>query len=298
MNGAMVMNRAFSTDQIEKALESAKKARPVYSTLLDFYGKVFIAQEESKGAIRLDPIAISGEVLSAKLKEGLPMAGLPDFKIDMLAAADLLVRLCRMAVDANPQMAESAKCLQAAVESGQTDLRVLFDGLLNEDDALFESMADSLNVDKQILAFMVYTSMNPSITLCADQLATYLKEDEPREERYCPICGNSPAISTLEGDGERFLFCGFCWHKWPTRRIECAYCGTTDSKKLHYFYNEEEKEYRVDVCDACGKYIKTVDTRKTDRLFYPPLEQVTTLHLDIRAREKGLESGSYLPFSI
>ena len=59
---------------------------------------------------------------------------------------------------------------------------------------------------------------------------------------------------------------------------------------MSYFYSEEEKEYRVDVCDGCGKYIKTVDIRKTDRLLYPPLEQVSTLHLDIQAREKGLKS--------
>jgi len=39
------------------------------------------------------------------------------------------------------------------------------------------------------------------------------------------------------------------------------------------------------------KYVKTVDTRKIDRFFYPPLEQIATLHLDMKANETGLERG-------
>lgn len=98
-------------------------------------------------------------------------------------------------------------------------------------------------------------------------------------------------MSALEGDGERFLFCSFCWHKWPVRRLVCPFCENDDSKTLHYFYTEEEREYRVNVCDKCKKYVKTVDTRKIDRFFYPPLEQIATLHLDMKANETGLERG-------
>jgi FdhE protein len=30
-----------------------------------------------------------------------------------------------------------------------------------------------------------------------------------------------------------------------------------------------------------------IDLRQIDRAFYPKLEQITTLHLDMQAREKG-----------
>ncbi len=98
----------------------------------------------------------------------------------------------------------------------------------------------------------------------------------------------------LGGEGARFRVCGFCWHQWPLKRIECSFCGNSDGKTLFYFFNEQEKEYRVDCCDACKKYLKTVDNRKIDRIFYPPLEQVATLHLDIMARERGFETGAPL----
>jgi hypothetical protein len=36
--------------------------------------------------------------------------------------------------------------------------------------------------------------------------------------------------------------------------------------------------------------VKTVDGRKLARPVYPPLEQVATLHLDLKAAEAGYES--------
>jgi hypothetical protein len=38
---------------------------------------------------------------------------------------------------------------------------------------------------------------------------------------------------------------------------------------------------------GCRRYLKVVDTRKMVRSFYPPLEQVASLHLDMLAAEKG-----------
>jgi FdhE protein len=58
-----------------------------------------------------------------------------------------------------------------------------------------------------------------------------------------------------------------------------------------YLYSEEEKEYRVDACESCRKYIKTVDTRVLGRRAYPPLEQVASLHLDLKAAEAGYTAG-------
>jgi len=56
---------------------------------------------------------------------------------------------------------------------------------------------------------------------------------------------------------------------------------------LIYLYSEEEKEYRVDACQSCRKYIKTVDSRVLNRCAYPALEQVASLHLDLKAAEAG-----------
>jgi len=148
-----------------------------------------------------------------------------------------------------------------------------------------------LAIDKQALSFLIYSAIKPSLARCADQVAAHLG-DALWEKGYCPVCGSQPGIAFLGSEGDRWLSCGFCWHKWPVTRIFCPFCENKDSQTLHYFYSETENGYRVDVCDSCRRYIKTVDTRVIAYPIYPPLEQISTLHLDILAREKGLEGGA------
>jgi FdhE protein len=85
---------------------------------------------------------------------------------------------------------------------------------------------------------------------------------------------------------------------FPTtvKRVFCPFCENRDTKTQHYFYNEGEMEFRVNLCDSCKKYLKTLDSRETERMIYTPLEQIASLHLDYKAKEMGYESG--IPLTI
>lgn len=291
----MTSDMTLTFDQIKQAAATLKAVRPAYKTILDFYEQIFLAQADARRRVRIDPIQISEQVLFIKHKEKLPLISMFQFRIDSASAVPLLKKICGIAGGANETMAASAKAVLTALEKEKLDPERLFTGLISEDDACFSQVEKENGIDKKILAFLIYSAIRPSLTACAEQLSTYLPDNESWEKGYCPICGSDPGLSLLEGEGKRSLFCGFCWHKWETQRIFCPFCENTEGKTLHYFYHEEEKELRVNVCDSCKKYIKTVDARKADRIIYPPLEQISTLHLDIQAREKGLESGARLP---
>ncbi|MEA3280224.1 MAG: formate dehydrogenase accessory protein FdhE [Thermodesulfobacteriota bacterium] len=285
------MSENITLDQIMKAVESLKGLRPVYGAILDFYGQIFVAQEDSKGKLHIDPIQISEEMLSIKAEDNFPLINISEFAIDVKAAGDLLIRICDIVKKAGGDMVSTNQTVLKAIEAGKLDQKDLFAGLLNEDDAFFENTATELKIEKKALAFIAYSSLKPSLYMCAEQLSAYLNKDKPWGKGYCPICGSPPGLSMFQGEGERFLFCSFCWHKWAFNRIICPFCDNTDTKTLNYFFSEDEKEYRVDLCDKCKKYIKNIDTRKTDRIVYPPLELVATLHLDIKAKEMKYESG-------
>ncbi len=279
----MADNIKFTEDQLTKAAELLKELRPAYGAILDFYKQIFIAQENSKDKIHVDPIQIPDEMLSIKANEEFSLINLSEFTIDAKASKMLLITICNITKESSGDMASSARAILEAADAEEFDLDPLFWGLLEEDDSIFEKTAKKHAIKKGDLAFIVYNSIKPSLSLCAEQLSAYLDKDKPWGKGYCPICGSPPGLSMFQGEGERFLFCSFCLHKWSSRRLYCPFCDNTDSKSLNYLYTEEEKEYRVDLCDKCKKYIKTIDTRKTERIIYPPLEQVATLHLDIKA---------------
>jgi FdhE protein len=154
-------------------------------------------------------------------------------------------------------------------------------------------MSDEYGIDKQVLAFIVFNSLKPSLHMFAQNLSeAYLKDAGAWEKGYCPVCGSTPELSIFEENGKRFLICGFCGHKWASRRIYCPFCENSDHETLHYFDIEGEEEHRADVCDKCKKYIKTTDVKKTTRLVYPPLEYQATPYIDLMIEEMGFKAGN------
>ena len=286
--------KTLTAADIQKAVAAVKAERPAYEELLEFYEKVFLAQEKAKEQVRLTSIRIPDELLAMKRKEGLPLTDRAGFTVDVEGSEVLLRALFKVAAGTNEALAEAGKKLADALDKGKLDASTLFAPVLSEDSQGFHGLAEELDVDENILAFFGYNSVWPSVSLCTEKLTAYLDDGVSWKKGYCPVCGSPPALSILRDEGNRFLFCSFCGHEWRSQRIYCPFCDNQDHTKLHYFFGEEEKCYRVDVCDVCKKYLKSVDVRELKHPLYPLLEQVSTLHLDLLAREQGLESGSPL----
>ena len=286
----MTLNFALTSDQVKTVVEAARKSKAVYADMLDFYGRLFAAQEESKSRLKIEPLHIPQDILSVKMREKFPLIEIKAFAYDKVESENLFITIGKLADQANPQLAAATAVV---LDAAANDLKpaTLFDALLNGNEALFENIAEALGIEKRILGFMTYNSLKPSLCKGADQLSAYLPESEAWLKGYCPICGSAPTLSILGSDGARSLICGFCWHAWSVNRGFCPFCENRENKQLHYFFSEEEEEYRVYLCDNCSKYLKTIDTRRASRMIYPPLEQVLTLHLDFKAQEEGFEPG-------
>jgi FdhE protein len=92
-------------------------------------------------------------------------------------------------------------------------------------------------------------------------------------------------------DGKRILECSLCNTQWVFKRLRCPFCGNEDADTLGFFF-VEEATYRVDKCDKCKRYIKTVDERKKPEggLRALLVEDVATLYLDMLAAKEGYQS--------
>jgi len=81
----------------------------------------------------------------------------------------------------------------------------------------------------------------------------------------CPLCGSRPLLGVLrpEGDGgKRFLLCSFCSQEWEFRRILCPTCGEEAEDKLPVYIGEDSPHVRVEACDTCKFYLRTIDLTK------------------------------------
>ena len=105
----------------------------------------------------------------------------------------------------------------------------------------------------------------------------------------CPFCRRKPGLGVLRplGDGgQRSLVCSFCLAEWEFRRIVCPGCGEENHAKLPVYTAEELKHVRVEGCDSCRSYIKTVDLTKSG-LAEPIVDEMASIPLDLWAQKQG-----------
>jgi formate dehydrogenase maturation protein FdhE len=107
--------------------------------------------------------------------------------------------------------------------------------------------------------------------------------------RRCPLCEAGAMLGVLrpEGDGgKRSLVCSFCGHEWEFRRILCPSCGEEEEKKLPVYVAEEFPYIRVEACETCGFFIRTIDLTKDGRAI-PIVDDLAAIPLSLWAQEQG-----------
>jgi formate dehydrogenase maturation protein FdhE len=107
----------------------------------------------------------------------------------------------------------------------------------------------------------------------------------------CPLCGGKPIVGVLrpEGDGaKKSLICMLCAHEWAFRRIYCPACGEEREPQMAFYSAPEIAHVRVDVCDTCHTYVKSIDLTKMG-LAVPIVDELATIPLDLWAREHGYQ---------
>ncbi len=109
----------------------------------------------------------------------------------------------------------------------------------------------------------------------------------------CPACGARPVAGVLrpEGDGgKRGLVCSMCATEWDYRRILCPSCGEENRDKLPVFVAESCPYVRVEACDTCKTYLKSIDLTKNG-LAVPVVDELATVSIGIWAEEQGYAKG-------
>ena len=154
-----------------------------------------------------------------------------------------------------------------------------------EDSELQSANGSAATDSDWLLAWMF---VQPYAEYLADHRETAMVDGTPST---CPFCGCKPIVGVLrsQGDGaKKSLICMLCAHEWVFRRIYCPGCGEEREPQLAYYSAPEIAHVRVDVCNTCHTYLKSVDLTKTG-LAVAVVDELATIPLDLWAREHGYD---------
>jgi len=276
-------------DRIERAIALARVEKPAYSHLYTFLETLFLAGVEAREGLLLDLPPLSGVSPQKKWENGIPLLNRWNFRIDAPAAGRVLDVARKAIPEQNHQLIGACDALKRAIPENISERDKFWSSFLHHEMEPWEEWIDpdGDGIELASVLFLARSALKPSLEFTARKLLEHYPVPDSWLKGYCPVCGSFPSLLYLEGEGNRKCFCSWCSTTWDIHRLQCPYCDNRNHESLGYLALEAEQRNRIVYCDSCGFYFKQVDTRDMDYEPYWPLEEWTTLHLDLVARKSG-----------
>jgi FdhE protein len=272
-----------------KTIEDYKSASPHYTELLDIMADILILRKEYRNSMKDPLFHVEENLITKKMEGGLPLIDFTGKEYDLTRPKEYFNSLISIAEKRMPEIAQN---IIDIIKSPQFDWEKMilasFDRQVEETDAQGAPVVREAEENIDLIDLFTEESLRPELESIAEKYGEIVGKSK-WSEGYCPICGKEPKIGEIrkEEDGKRYLFCHQCGFKWHFNRIKCPFCGNEEQHSLAYFEVEGEERYRVDVCNKCRRYIKTVELPKSSEEPDLDVEDIATLHLDMIAYDEG-----------
>ena len=239
---------------------------------------------------RMPRLSLPPRYLAAKLTRGVPaLAGEP---IPLPVA--LLKRSLRDLCDqlSTGGAGEVAAHIRDAIDSGNMEAGSLLTASLSRDQSAIHTGASHRGLAPDLVWLVAELAVGPVACALQRLLFDGTSSDELRSalaawtRGYCPACGSWPALAEVVG-GHRTLRCSFCAAAWEPTTYSCVYCEESGGAFVTAAPNEERKDRRVEICSACGFYLKTVDLPELSPFPLLAIADLETMDLDMAAMEHG-----------
>ncbi len=107
----------------------------------------------------------------------------------------------------------------------------------------------------------------------------------------CPFCGGPAWIGSRRADsgidGARLILgCALCGGEWQANRGRCPCCSEESPEKLPTFQANAHPLVRIEACDTCHRYLKTID-QSLDARSIPEVDDLVSVAIDLWATEAG-----------
>ncbi|MDA1091739.1 MAG: formate dehydrogenase accessory protein FdhE [Acidobacteria bacterium] len=253
--------------------------RPHTAPLLQFYLAVLELQTAVCATIDVSAWSTAVERPAEGASPRLQLERLPVEELSVPFAV-----FCRNMPDSAPTpVAEAAGAVTHAHAQRRADLLL---SMLTGDD--LATHAEEFDCETAPLAFLPRAFLSP----IAEGLAARVSTGTAATTSVCPRCGWPPLVSRLEDtphtQGVRRLHCALCAEAWTFPRAVCPACGVSGDKGLEFHVDEGQPHVRIEACQTCRCYLKSIDLRVLG-VAEPLVDDLATPELDLWATGQGLE---------
>jgi FdhE protein len=261
---------------------------PALALQRELLGRVMDAAAVLEGG-RLPKLSLPPRYVAAKLARGVPaLAGEP-IPVPVPVLTPTLLQLCDALAAGGAGAA--AEHIKAAIDGRMMDAGSLLTTSLNRDQTALRTAAVHGGLAPDLLWLVAELAVSPFVHALQRLLFGSATGEldaalETWNRGYCPACGSWPAIAEVVG-GHRTLRCSFCASAWELTTYACIYCGESGEPFVTAAPDEARKDRRVELCRACGGYLKTADLTELSPFPLLSISDIETTDLDVAAMEHG-----------
>jgi FdhE protein len=279
-------------ERAERRWRAIREARPELAPAVDLQRRllelvVSLAASIDRG--RLPRLSLPPKYLAAKLVRGVPAFAGEPIPLPVPALTPVLLDLCRAL--ATGGAGEAADHIRDAIEAGGIEPGSLLTASLSRNQTAIRTGAVHRGLSPDLVWLVAELAVGPYVhalqhSLFAgsgDALGAAL---DGWTQGYCPACGSWPAVAEVVG-GHRTLRCSFCSSAWELPSYACIYCDRADDQFVTAAPDDVRKDRRVEVCRACGGYLKSLDIVELSPFPLLSISDIETTDLDIAAMEQG-----------
>ncbi|MDZ7264307.1 MAG: formate dehydrogenase accessory protein FdhE [candidate division KSB1 bacterium] len=191
---------------------------------------------------------------------------------------------------------ESIRRLEELYDKRKVSLRDLVSTLLSGDASKVMEISTQYDIPAVLMQQVVEAIGAPYVELCAEFLNKKISRFDWREPT-CPICGNHPSMARVnEQSHNRWLWCRYCDTTWPFPEMTCPFCLSQDRKAIQLIFPSDKRPVRIDACNHCQHYLKTIDEMIDPEPVNMSVKHVATFYLDLLAKSRGYHLPNHFQF--
>lgn len=274
-------SRPEFSQRIQRAHDLSKQ-HPAAAELLRFYARLAFYQQHVFDSLNSHPGVAKIPAQSVDYAENLSeKSGADSWPLDVEVLIPLFSEFSRSLAEISPRNMRSRAGNLASANSDEQIFLIknFWNGEIAPEAADRASSTDRFIALAFLQPYAEWLARSGHATVGASRHAT------------CPICESEPICAVLRDQdhgARRSLVCSLCMNEWIFPRVVCPACGEDRFESLPVFTPQEIPHVRIDACETCHHYIKTIDMTK-DGLAVPIVDELAAISLDLWASDNGYQ---------